>query len=341
MFYSFFAECIVFLLHSCYTRMHIGIVLHMRKEHKKLPKLIVIVGPTASGKTEWGMKLANIYGGEIIGADSRQIFKKMDIGTAKPNGEWKRNGLRRSYMVENIPHYLIDFLDPGKRFSVAQFRDRAVKYAKLIQKNNHIPMLVGGTGLYISAFVNNFHIPRVEPNRKLRQSLEGKELNELLALLKKMDPVAAKNIDAKNKRRLIRALEVCILTGEPFSEQQEQGEQLFDILQIGIAVEREVLYARIEERVDAMIKQGLVKEVQLLMKQKYSWELPSMSGVGYRQFRGYFEGSQDIDTSIALLKRDTRRFARRQLTWFRRDARINWCERYEEAEKLVEKFLQE
>ncbi|PIR76509.1 MAG: tRNA (adenosine(37)-N6)-dimethylallyltransferase MiaA [Candidatus Magasanikbacteria bacterium CG10_big_fil_rev_8_21_14_0_10_42_10] len=313
----------------------------MDTEHKKLPKLIVILGPTAAGKTSWGLSLAKKYNGEIISADSRQIYKKMDIGTAKPKGEWKRNGLRRSYMIDDIAHHIIDIVDPGKRFNVAEFRDKAVKYVKLIRKGGRVPFVIGGTGLYISSLVDNLHIPRIGPNKKLRQSLEEKSMEELHALFERMDPEGAKTIDKYNKRRLLRALEVCILSGEPFSIQKKKGEPLFNVLQIGITVPREELYARIDTRVDDMIKQGLVKEVEQLLKQKYSWQLPSMSGVGYKQFRGYFEEGTTIDACIALLKRDTRRFARRQLTWFRRDDRIQWCSTFEEAETLVINFLRE
>ncbi|HBB37939.1 MAG: tRNA dimethylallyltransferase [Candidatus Magasanikbacteria bacterium GW2011_GWD2_43_18] len=313
----------------------------MDTEHTKLPKLIVVLGPTAAGKTAWALRLAQELNGEIIGADSRQIYKKMDVGTAKPEGEWRRNGLRRSFMVGDIPHHIIDIIDPGKRFSVAEFRDKAVKYVKLIHKSKKIPIVVGGTGLYISSLVDNLHIPRVSPNRKLRQSLEEKSIEDLFALFERMDPEGAQTIDRNNKRRLLRALEVCILSGEPFSVQKKKGEPLFDVLQIGVSVSKDELYRRIEKRVDTMIKLGLVKEVEQLLKQKYAWHLPSMSGVGYRQFQEYFEQGKDLDECIALLKRDTRRFARRQLTWFRRDDRITWCSTYEEAAMLAKEFLQE
>ena len=154
-----------------------------------------------------------------------------------------------------------------------------------------------------------------------------------------MDPESARVIDKKNKRRLIRALEVCILSGEPFSEQRQKGEKLFDVLQIGVEVPRDVLYERINARVDDMIKRGLVKEVEFLLEKKYTWHLPSMSGVGYRQFRPYFEGAETLDRCIELLKRDTRRYARRQLTWFRRNKDIQWYSTYEDAEKAVQDFL--
>lgn len=303
----------------------------------KLPKVVVILGPTAAGKTQWSIQLAKQFHGSVISADSRQIYKKMDIGTAKPTGE--RLGLRRSLHVDGVPHHMIDIIDPGKKFTVAQFRDRALKYIKLATKNNRLPIVAGGTGLYISALVDNYTIPRIPENKKLRQSLESKTAAELMTLLTSLDPGAAKTMDPKNKRRIIRALEVCILSGEPYSAQRLRGEPLIDVLQIGITVPRDTLHQRINTRVDEMMKLGLLKEVEQLMKQKYSWELPSMSGVGYRQFQGFFEGRHSLDECIELLKRDTRRFARRQCTWFRRDKRIQWVERYDEALALVKEFL--
>jgi tRNA dimethylallyltransferase len=311
----------------------------MRKEHEKLPKLVVILGPTTSGKTAWSVRLAKKFGGMVISADSRQIYKKMDIGTGKALGEWRREGLRMTHRIEDVPHHMVDFLDPGKTFSVVDFRDKAVKHIKLAQKNKLLPIVSGGTGLYVSVLVDNYNIPRVAPNKKLRKSLAEKSKEDLLQLLGQMDKEAAKTIDPDNKRRLIRALEVCIFTGEPFSSQKTKGHPLFDALQIGIDVSRGELDKRIDARVDQMIKMGLVKEIELLLKQKYSWELPSMSNVGYGQFQGYFENQCTLDEAIERLKRDTRRYARRQISWFKRDKRIKWLRNYEEAEGVVQEFL--
>lgn len=310
---------------------------------EQLPKLIVLLGPTASGKTGMSLKLAKKFHGEIISADSRQIYKKMDIGTAKVAGEWQWqfgwSGPRKTYFVEDIPHHLIDFVDPGKSFTVAEFRDKALKYAKIAHQSGRVPFVVGGTGLYISALVDNLYIPRVPPNKKLRESLEQKSDAELIHLLKTLDPESAKTIDHRNKRRVIRALEVSIFTGEPFSKQQKKGQPIFDILQVGISVDRDALYERIHARVDGMLEQGLLKEIEQLLQQKYSWDLSSMSGIGYKQFRSYFEQTCSLDDAVSALKRDTRQFAKRQLTWFRRDKRITWCTTYEEVEQLVTQFL--
>ncbi len=305
----------------------------------QLPKIIVLVGPTASGKTSWSLQLAEKFSGEIISADSRQIYRKMTIGTAKVQGEWKWNGLRRTYMVGDTVHHLIDFLDPGKLFTVAEFRDKAVKYVKLATSNKRIPIIVGGTGLYVDALVDNYIIPKVTPNKKLRQSLDHKTTDELMTLLGQMDPETAERIDSKNKRRLIRALEVCIFTGEPFSAQRMKGEALFYPLIIGVDVPRDILYNRIDTRIDEMMVQGLEQEVRALIRQRYSWDMPSMNGIGYKEFREYFEGTCSLETAVELLKRDTRRLAKKQLTWFKRDKKIHWVDSYEKAEKLVRNFI--
>ena len=311
----------------------------MSEEIKPLSKVIVLVGPTASGKSDWGLKLAKKYNGEIIMADSRQVYKKMDIGTAKERGEWKRIGLHKVCLVNGVPHYLMDFLDPGKFFTMAEFKDEAITRINAIIGVSHLPIVSGGTGLYVHALVDNLSIPKIAPNKKLRASLEEKTNDELMQWLEKLDPVTAQTVDRFNKRRVVRALEVCILSGTPFSEQQKKGEPLFNFLQIGIEVPRDVLYQRISERVDMMMKLGLLKEVEELVKRKYPWSLPSMSGIGYRQFKDYFEKKITLDQAIENLKQDTRRYAKRQLTWFKRDERIKWVEKYEEAEKLVDGFL--
>ena len=317
----------------------------MKKNNKcGLKKVVVILGPTASGKSDWGIRLSKKYKGEIISADSRQVYKKMDIGTAKVEGGWNWQtswkGLRHVFLSQDVIHYLVDIIDPGKKFTVAEFKDRSVKHIKTIHKSGHTPFVVGGTGLYISSLVDNLVIPRIPPNNTLRKSLEDKTNEQLIQLLENLDPITAKRVDRKNTRRIIRALEVCILTGQPFSSQQKKGAPLFDFLQIGISVPREVLHERISRRVDNMVKHGLVDEIKDLLRQKYSWALPSMSGIGYRQFAEYFSGKKTLVSAIEELKRDTRRFARRQHTWFKRDKRIVWCQSFEEAEKNVKEFLE-
>lgn len=311
----------------------------MRNETNTLPKVIVLVGPTTSGKTDWGLKLAQEFNGEIICADSRQIYKYMTVGTAKPRGEWKFVGLRRVYHIDGIPHHLIDFLNPGKTFTAAEFRDRAIKHIKAITRAGKLPIVVGGTGLYVETLVNNYSIPRVPANKKLREGFEEKTAAELVSWLGKLDPDAAAAIDPHNKRRIIRALEVCILSGKQFSKQKKKGESILQVLKLGIAVTREKLYERIDRRVDIMFNDGLEKEISYLVKQKYGWNLPSMSGIGYRQFKAFFEGKATLDEVKVRLKQDTRNYAKRQITWFKRDQEIQWCEGLDQARKKVSTFL--
>ncbi len=311
----------------------------MRQETSILPKVIILVGPTTSGKTEWGLKLAKKCNGEIISADSRQIYRHMNIGTAKPVGKWEFSGLRRVFFVDGIAHHLVDFLNPGKTFTAAEFRDRAMKHIKEITRAGKVPIVVGGTGLYIETLVSNYSIPRVPPNKKLRAGFEEKTTDELVSWLGQLDPDAAATIDIHNKRRLIRALEVCILSGKQFSKQKKKGDPIFNILKLGISVPRETLYSRIDTRINDMIAAGLEKEVFNLAKQKYGWNLPSMSGIGYRQFKSYFEGNETLDQVIAHLKQDTKKYAKRQITWFKRDQEILWYTSVKDAEKKISTFL--
>lgn len=308
---------------------------------QNLPKLVVILGPTASGKTDLSIALAQKFNGEIICADSRQIYKKMSIGTDKVPGRWSRYPQikERVFIYEKIPHYLIDFVDPGEEFTLAQFKKMATDQIHAITKRGRLPLLVGGTGLYIHALVDNLLIPTVPPNKKLRQSLEKKSNEKLLAMLTKFDPLTAKTVDPNNKRRIIRALEVCIWTGRPFSEQQKKGEPLFHTLQIGLQIPRPELHQRINYRVDKMMGAGLLNEVRTLVKQKYGWHLPSMSGTGYRQLGYFLRGEMPLNKAVDILKRDSRRYARRQTTWFRRDKRIKWIKNTETAEELIKQFL--
>jgi tRNA dimethylallyltransferase len=306
---------------------------------QKLPKLITIVGPTASGKTSWGIEIAKEIGGEIISADSRQVYRHMDIGTAKEPGTWKYTFSippYRSYMVDTVSHHLIDYVDPKKRYTVAHFQRDAIRKIDSIQKRNHVPMIVGGTGLYVQSVVDNFLIPTVPPNVTLRSTLEAYSTEALVTKLRELDTSTAQTIDVHNRRRIIRAIEVATYSTEVIPKYTEPR---YDTLQIGIHVEREVLYTRINTRVDAMIDAGLIHEIQSLLDCGYDWDLPSMSSVGYRQFRPYFEGNASLKACIELLKRDTRRYAKRQLTWFRRDSRIVWCTSIEEAKKHIQTFL--
>lgn len=303
----------------------------------KLPKIIVILGPTASGKTDLSLSLAKKYNGEVVSADSRQVYKKMDIGTAKTKGEWTNK--KRMFVVDGIPHHLIDIVNPDIDFSLADFKKMAIDSINDILDRDRIPIVVGGTGLYIWALVDNLDIPKTQPDNKLRAQLETKSLAELVSMLTEKDPDSAKIVDLKNPRRVIRALEVVMSTGQSFFDQRTKSSPLFEVLQIGLDVSKEDLFIRINERVDKQIEAGLVEEVRHLVSDGYSWNLPSMSGIGYRQIGLYLKGEKTLAESIEILKQDTRQYAKRQMTWFKRDKRICWVKNIEEAEKLVEQFI--
>jgi len=305
-------------------------------------KLIVIVGPTASGKTDLATKLANFFSGEIVSADSRQIYKGMDIGTNKIKGKKVKKGKETVIIYKGIPHYLIDILKPNQEFTVAQFKIRAIKIIKDIQKRKKIPFLVGGTGLYIKAVVDNLKIPKVKPDKKLRKKLEKeikkRGLNWAWRKLLKLDPEAKEFVQKDNPRRIIRALEVCLKTKKKFSELRKVGKPLFDTLQLGIKISRKSLYKRINQRVEKMIKAGLIDEVKNLLK-KYPPTLPSLTGIGYKEIISYLNGKISLKEAIEEIKKNTRHFARRQITWFKKDKRIYWIKNYQEAKKIIKNFL--
>jgi len=290
-------------------------------------KLVVILGPTASGKSDLAIKLAEKFNGEIISADSRQVYQEMDIGTAKI--EIKK---------VMIPHYLIDIIKPNQEFTLAQYKKLAVKIIKDIQKRGKLPFLVGGTGLYIQSVIDNLQIPKVKPDKKLRNKLEKLTNQELCQQLKKLDPLSDATIDHRNKRRLIRALEVCLITKKPFSKQRKKDKPLFDVCQIGIKSNKKTLEKRINQRVGKMFEAGLIEEVKKLA-QKYSPDLPSMSGIGYQEIIPYLQGEITLEQAKELIKQHSRQYARRQMSWFRRDKRIIWVNNYQKAKKAIADFL--
>ena len=286
-------------------------------------KLIVILGPTASGKTDLAIKLAKKFNGQIISADSRQIYKEMDIGTNKP---------------KNYPHYLIDIVRPNQDFNVSLYKKKAIKQIKQVQKE-HLPFLVGGTGLYISSIANNIDFPKVPPNKQLRRRLEKQTTEQLLRTYQKLDPQGSKLIEKGNRRRLIRAIEVCKTTKQPFWKQRKTNRPLFDILKIGIKTSKQKLEQGIIKRTEKMFKQGLEKEVKTLTK-KYDKDLPSMRTIGYQEWLPYMD---DPAKNQEKIKQDiithTLQFAKRQMTWFKTDKTINWITDYKQAEKLIKDFL--
>ena len=300
--------------------------------NKVLSKLIVVVGPTASGKSALAIKIAKKFNGEIVSADSRQIYRGMDIGTAKPSKK----------EMTTVPHYLINIKNPDENYTVAEYKKDAIKTIKKVIIKDHLPILVGGTGLYVRAIIDNLKIPTVKPDLKLRQNLELRirnyGLKSVYDELIKLDPEAAYIVDPSNPRRIIRALEIALKTKKPFSVQRRVEKPLFDFLEIGLNIPQEELNRRINKRVDLMIKNGLIKEVNNLIK-KYEIKLQSFDAIGYREIIEYINKKIPINDVINLIKKNTRSYAKRQMTWFKKDKRINWIRNEKETEKLIKKFL--
>lgn len=278
----------------------------------KPPPLFALVGQTAVGKTALSLELAQAMHAEIVSADSRQIYRGMDIGTAKPT---------RAELAK-VSHHLIDVVDPDTPFSLALYQEMAMRAIADITARGNIPLLVGGTGQYLAAVLEGWSIPRVPPQPHYRAALEAEAREygpeRLHARLAQVDPLAARKIMPQNVRRIIRALEVYASTGQPISALQQKHPPPYTITTWWLCLPTDLLYARIDARVDAMIAAGLLDEIAGLLAAGYGWELPAMSSLGYIQFRPYFEGREPLSTCIQRLKYDTHAFARRQKNWFRR-----------------------
>jgi tRNA dimethylallyltransferase len=299
--------------------------------------LLVIVGPTAVGKTAFSLQIAQDYNGEIISADSRQIYRGLDIGAAKATPEQQAIA----------PHHLLDVVPPDEVLTLADFQERAYAAIDAIHARQRLPILVGGTGQWVQAVVEGWGVPRVPPDPELRAALEAEAeaigSTAFHARLAAVDPQAAQKLDPRNVRRVIRALEVYHKTGIPISQHQQKTAPSYHIWQLGLTMPREALYRRIDQRIERMLEMGLVAEVERLMAAGYGWELPAMSGLGYKQIGQYLRGELSLEEAVALIKKETRRYVRQQYNWFRlEDPCINWVEVGHDPEKEyreIKRFL--
>ena len=285
--------------------------------------LIVLTGPTAVGKTKLSISLAKAVGGEIISADSMQVYKYMDIGSAKIMPE----------EMQGIPHYLVDALMPDEEFHIVRFQQMAKEAMEKIYANGHIPILVGGTGFYIQAVTRDIDFTKAEQDQEYRMSLEtlAKEKGGafLHQMLEQVDPKSAKEIHENNVKRVIRALEFYHQNGSPISahnEEQQERVSPYNLAYFVLNAPRELLYQRIDKRVDEMLENGLVQEVKTLKSMGYHRGMVSMQGLGYKEILAYLDGEISLEEAERILKRDTRHFAKRQLTWFRREKNTIWID---------------
>ena len=295
-------------------------------------KILVIVGPTASGKSDLAVKIAKKFNGEIVSADSRQIYRGMDIGTAKPGKK----------EIAAIKHHLIDIKNPNQDYAAGQFKKDAIRAINKIIKLGKLPILVGGTGLYVDAVLKNIEFPEVKRDKKLLARLEEeikkRGLDYVFQKLIDLDPEAAYIVDPKNPRRVVRALEVALISGKPFSAQRKTSKPLYDVLEIGISIPSEMLKKRIARRIEQMVRKGLVNETRGLIK-RYGKSCKVFDTIGYREITDYLKGKISLAEAIEQMNKNTWHYAKRQITWFRRNKKIRWIESPEMRRKIIESFL--
>lgn len=306
-----------------------------------MDNVIIIVGPTASGKTKLSIELAKEINGEIISADSMQIYKYMDIGTAKADAE----------EMQGIQHYLVDEVTPDEEFSVARFQEKAYQYIEEILQKGKVPIIAGGTGLYVNSLIYNINFTETTSDWELRERLK-KEAEEkgnqyLHDKLREVDPEAAGKLHVNDVKRVIRALEVYEYTKMPISYHQEisrQNPPRFNYILIGLKMDRQKLYDRINRRVDIMLEKGLVEEVRKLVQRGYDRNTVAMQGLGYKEILAYFRGEMTLEEAVEIIKMDSRRYAKRQITWFKRYENIHWvdldeCGNFDETLKNIKNYI--
>jgi len=322
-----------------------------------LNKILVILGPTASGKSDLAIKLAKKFNGEIISADSRQIYRGMDIGSGKvsrdlsgtiSNDQFPISKHKEIFISEGIMHYLIDIANPNDDFNVSHFKKLAEKAIKEILQKGKLPIICGGTGFWIKSIVDNVSYPEVKPDKELRERLSRKSAAELFAELRKIDPERAANIDSKNKVRLIRALEICKALGtvpDIRNRKYEIRNTKYEFLQIGIDIPKEKLQENIKKRLEKRLAEGMIKEVQNLNNPPagggVSWERLEYFGLEYRWVARYLQKKISLNEVREKLYFDIIHYAKRQMTWFKKDKRILWLKGYEEIEKTVKTFIKD
>jgi tRNA dimethylallyltransferase len=297
--------------------------------------IIAVVGPTGVGKSRIAINIAQHFNGEIVNADSRQIYRLMNIGTAKPEAE----------ETALVAHHLFDIINPDRDYSLAQYQEEAGRTIREIQARGRLPVLAGGSGQYVIGLLEGWQTPRIAPDPELRRSLEEKAQTDpqgLFIQLQKLDAEAARNIDARNLRRVVRALEVCLKSGKRFSELRIKNPPDYRPLWIGLTMERKALYGRTDERVRQMFRQGLIKETQGLLDQGYTPELPAMSSIGYPQAISVLKGEMTQEEAIIQVQNETHRYIRHQYAWFRlKDPRIKWFDNENEVWPQIDLTIRE
>lgn len=304
-----------------------------------LPKVLFIVGPTASGKTSLGLALAKSFDGEIINADARQLYKEFSIGTGKPECETEQHEGEEICWVNDVPHYLMDSQHPEKPLTVAEYKRLAEQKIDEILSRGKLPIVVGGTGLYISALIDQPQFPEVPPNEALRERMQKQTLPELVHELLELDEDAGLSIDLQNPRRVMRAIEMIKATTLPISALRKSGEQKYNALQLALWHTPIQLRTRIELTIESFFQRGWIQEVRELMKKPYDLSLPAWSSIGYPELRKVLTGELNESEAKRLILNGTWHYAKRQMTWFKRDKRIRWIESVEQASNEIVRWL--
>ncbi|MDP3953610.1 MAG: tRNA (adenosine(37)-N6)-dimethylallyltransferase MiaA [bacterium] len=313
------------------------------KEHKAAvkPKVVAVVGPNASGKSDLAVELAHKFNGEIVSADSRQIYRSLDLSSGKVPGRWKIRGFKRFYEYQGIPHHLIDAVSPRKRFSAQQYRRKAQRAIKTILEKDKLPIVAGGTGLYINILLHDIPIPEAPPNNKLRRELDSLTTDQLMHRLKALDPERAKVMDPHNRRRIIRAIEVVVSIHStvPKIDLFDDTNSPYDLFKIGVELSASELKRRIKLRLERRLKEGMVEEIKRAHLLGISWRRLGELGIEFRAIAKFLKGEIGYEQMQKDITSQSWQYARRQMTWFKRDQNIIWLDVPAKAAPLVRDFL--
>jgi len=314
----------------------------MSTQNKKTatkPKILTILGPNASGKSELGVQLATIYRGEIISADSRQVYRELNLTAGKVPGKWERRGRRRYFVYNGVSHHLVDLVSPKKQFNVQKYKKKAEKALSSIKSRGKLPIIVGGTGLYLDSIVYDLNLPKVPPNKKLRKDLESMTTDQLVTRLKALDSRRLASIDIQNRRRLIRAIEIVVATGSKVPLLNTQRLPKYDALLIGIRYPDSALKERIKNRLRERLDAGMIDEVKRLHKRGLGWQRLEDLGLEFRIISSHLKGNITLEEAEKQIEKESWHFAKRQMTWFKRDPNIIWIDTPEKAFPIVQDFL--
>ncbi|MCR4261011.1 MAG: tRNA (adenosine(37)-N6)-dimethylallyltransferase MiaA [Candidatus Colwellbacteria bacterium] len=304
------------------------------------PKVLAIVGPNASGKSDLAVQLAHKFNGEVISADSRQVYRGLDLSSGKVPGKWRIRGFNRRYEYQDIPHHLVDIVSPRKSFTVQQYKKKAQRALQDILQRGKLPIVAGGTGFYVDALLYDFQIPEAPPNKQLRKELEGLTTEQLMHRLSALDPHRAKSIDAKNRRRIIRAIEIVVSIHSPVPQiDLFNKESPYHLLKIGMDIPKDELKRKMAARLERRIKDGMIEEVRRTHLLGVSWERLRSMGLEFHHIIQHIKGEIPEEKMVTLIETKDHQFARKQMVWFKRDKNTIWIDVPAKASPLVQGFL--